>query len=226
MLCTQGSHQTARCRRTGGAQAQCRCEHTQPARAQAEGACAAKLRRVRRASPACCAGRCSSSTARRAYAHKCMAMRLSGGGPPLRCSRSSPRSHARCKGSHNTRCCVVRTQRFAALDGTPPGRGPGEVSARAGRNEWCTCRAACLRRAARSPRPCGAPFGCGFRARTWCGEGRGERKSKSTRLSEVAVQTGPQTVQTTCAVQKFARRRGVTVSRARGLFPPKSAQGG
>ena len=36
-----------------------------------------------------------------------------------------------------------------------------------------------------------------------CGEGRGERKS---RVSEVAVQTGPQTVQTPCTVQKFARR--------------------
>ena len=81
---------------------------SQPARAQAVGGVRSQTASCARASPACCAGRCGSSTARRAYAHKCMAMRLSGGGPPLRCSRSSPRSHARCKGSHTTPalCCA------------------------------------------------------------------------------------------------------------------------
>ena len=113
-------------------------------------------------------------------------------------------------------------QRCAALDGTPPGRGPGEVSARAGRSGWCTWRAACLRRAARSarsPRPCGAPFGCGFRARTvvWrAGASENRRRRGFPKLQGHKQYKRP---------ARYKILPGaVTVSR--GLFPPKSAQGG
>ena len=58
--------------------------------------------------------------------------------------------------------------------------GHGKAFARAGRRGgWRTWCAACLRRAtrrARSPRPCGAPFGCGSRALV-CGV-RGQGRAK------------------------------------------------
>ena len=73
---------------------------------------------------------------------------------------------------------------------------------------WHTWRAACLRRAtrsARSPRPCGAPLGCGSRV---CGVERQRARASEIHaegFSEVAVQTGPQTVQNALRGAKFAR---------------------
>ena len=158
--------------------------------AQAEGV-SSKLRRVRRRLRRPLRLKHSQAWA---CAHKCVAMQVSGGGPPLRCYRCSPR----CR--RHPLQGFAQHQRCAALAGTPPG---GEVSARAGRSVRCTWRAACLCRAARSarsPRPCGAPFG-GFlgqaphRAAVGCEERQGRAK-----ISRPTNSTNAR------AVQKFARR--------------------
>ena len=152
-----------------GCQARCRREHTTPARAQAEGACAAKLRQC---AAGLCGARCGSSTARHMCAHKCTATTLSvsiRAAAPHQGVSLLPRPR---KSSHTASC----TRLAPAGHGVRTGRKRGEPHlprrVPAPRHPQRPQHAAVRR----------APF-AGSRARcregqAWCGEAWTREKSK------------------------------------------------
>jgi len=93
---------------------------------------------------------------------------------------------------------IAHGKRISALAWTPglgPAVWPDGACTRADRGGWCTWRATRLRRAARNARSPWLHDAVVAPGASVVWSGKGVRKSTARVFSEVAVQTGPQTVQ-------------------------------